>query len=634
MPSWARRGALGASALVAGMGAAIALANAGGLDPSFGTNGTVVLDRPTGTYPTPTAVMPGGKIIVMTSADDKIAVSRLLPDGAPDPSFDGDGQAVIQNAQPLRGYALAVQPDGRIIVAGSIANSAPGFDAAVWRLKADGGDSSPNSALDPTFDTDGMAVVDSGTEDHAFAVAIQPDGKIVIGGQSYTSPGPPIIGVWRLKANGGTGAVNGALDPTFDTDGAAGVSDAGGAFLTAMALQGDGKILLAGQGTPAGDAIVWRLKAGGGAGALNGALDPTFDADGHASINSGGDEVPTGIAVQPDGRIVVSGRTDNAPHGDAATVWRLTSAGAPDTTFDTDGGATVDSGGAARGEAVALQPDGKILLAGSTKLGAAPFVAALWRLRADGGGGGVNGALDPTFNTGGVATVASGTGAAAGALALQPDRRIVVAGANFSANLLVFRVLGDPFSLSVATAGGGRGSVQSSPAGIACLPTCAAPFDDGAAVTLTATPGSGSTFAGWSGGGCSGTGTCTVTMSADQAVTATFDAGRPVAGHFVLKARHLSMKAFRRGAKRAKATVSGLPRATRIAASLLAGRTTLARAKATAGASGRARLTFRFSKKARARLRSRKLKRVTLRVTATPPGDTASKASRRVRLRR
>ncbi len=77
-------------------------------------------------------------------------------------------------------------------------------------------------------------------------------------------------------------------------------------------------------------------------------------------------------------------------------------------------------------------------------------------------------------------------------------------------------------TLAVSKSGTGSGSVTSSPAGIDCGLTCSASFSEGTVVTLTATPAAGSTFAGWSGGGCSGTGTCQVTMSAAESVTATF----------------------------------------------------------------------------------------------------------------
>jgi uncharacterized repeat protein (TIGR01451 family) len=84
-------------------------------------------------------------------------------------------------------------------------------------------------------------------------------------------------------------------------------------------------------------------------------------------------------------------------------------------------------------------------------------------------------------------------------------------------------VLAPPrYTLTVTPAGSGSGSVSSQPSGIVCGATCSAQFDSGTQVTLSATATGGSTFTGWSGGGCSGTGTCTVTMNQAQNVTATF----------------------------------------------------------------------------------------------------------------
>ena len=83
--------------------------------------------------------------------------------------------------------------------------------------------------------------------------------------------------------------------------------------------------------------------------------------------------------------------------------------------------------------------------------------------------------------------------------------------------------VGPPVTLDVSKNGTGTGTVTSAPAGINCGATCSAPFTTGTVVTLTASPAAGSTFAGWSGGGCSGTGTCVVTMNAATSVTATFN---------------------------------------------------------------------------------------------------------------
>ena len=87
------------------------------------------------------------------------------------------------------------------------------------------------------------------------------------------------------------------------------------------------------------------------------------------------------------------------------------------------------------------------------------------------------------------------------------------------------------YTLSISLAGSGSGSVNSSPSGANCLSNCSATYASGTAVTLTALPSSGSTFAGW-GGACSGTGACSVTMSDNRSVTATFNAGAAATANY------------------------------------------------------------------------------------------------------
>ena len=85
------------------------------------------------------------------------------------------------------------------------------------------------------------------------------------------------------------------------------------------------------------------------------------------------------------------------------------------------------------------------------------------------------------------------------------------------------------FGLAVVEAGTGSGMVTSTPAGITCGTSCSGSYASGTAVTLTAAPAAGSLFTGWSGGGCAGTGPCTVTLIATTTVTATFDVSPSVA---------------------------------------------------------------------------------------------------------
>jgi uncharacterized delta-60 repeat protein len=428
---WVVRGAAATCALAAGAGVGVALAGSGGLDPSFGTGGTTVLERHVSTYPTPTRLAAGGKIVVATTSEGVITVSRLLANGAPDPTFDGDGMATIESAGFPSAHALAIQPDGKILLIGFTNIGGSSEDATVWRLKADGGSGAPNGALDPTFGSGGTVQIATFTHTLGLAVAVQPDGKIVAAGRGFNTTGPNVIAVWRLTESG-------SLDSTFDTDGVAGVSDTSEDSVNAIALAPDGKILIAGTtelSSAPRDAVVWRLKANGGAGGLNEALDPTFDTDGQADFDSGGNDEANDVAIQPDGSILLAGASAPTAGKSKATVWRVkpnggtgVTNGALDPTFDTDGVALSDGGGSASGSAMALQPDGKVLLAGSAQVGANPSTAMLWRLLAGGGTGAVNGALDPSFGTGGATAVNTGSGAGASALGLLPDRRIVAAG--------------------------------------------------------------------------------------------------------------------------------------------------------------------------------------------------------------
>ena len=124
-------------------------------------------------------------------------------------------------------------------------------------------------------------------------------------------------------------------------------------------MQPDGKIVVAGDTSVGANAIVWRLHP-------SGALDSSFDSDGKLTIDAGGNERVSGVVRQPDGRIVVAGSSaPNFSFPDAA-AFRLNANGSLDASFSGDGKALVGGPGDEIATAVALQSDGKIVLSGTT----------------------------------------------------------------------------------------------------------------------------------------------------------------------------------------------------------------------------------------------------------------------------
>ncbi len=104
-----------------------------------------------------------------------------------------------------------------------------------------------------------------------------------------------------------------------------------------------------------------------------------------------------------------------------------------------------------------------------------------------------------------------------------PDGTIIKYEYDKIGNITYKEMFKNPYTLTVQMDGAGTGTVSSSPTGMSCGIFCTAKFNEGTVVTLTANPSSGDAFGGWSGGGCSGMGPCTVTLNADTTITATFN---------------------------------------------------------------------------------------------------------------
>jgi uncharacterized delta-60 repeat protein len=295
----------------------------GGPDAAFGTGGTVMTDfqgRFDDAYDV--ALQTDGKIVVVGSSSlngfSDMAAARYLPNGSLDTSLDGDGKLIVQLFPGTMGDLLrsvAIQADGKIVAGGA---ADPGV--AVLRLNVDG---SP----DNQFDSDGVAVTTIGSGGANFHdIAVLPDGKIVAAG----SNGGSCIAA-RFNPNG-------TLDTSFA---AAGKFIAGTGFYTqcvGMAMQADGKLVLAGQASPGNqyDSFIARLNP-------DGTFDPTFNASGYAvkNVNPSGADWFTDVQVQSDGRAVAAGWTGSFPEYNFA-VARFTVAGASDATFGLGGLATDD----------------------------------------------------------------------------------------------------------------------------------------------------------------------------------------------------------------------------------------------------------------------------------------------------
>jgi uncharacterized delta-60 repeat protein len=364
------------------------MANPGDLDTSFGSGGKKTINFGGTDDPRVVLVQPNGRIVVAGggAAASSFCVVRLRTNGTLDTTFGSGGKKVIDfGGDDESVFGAALQADGKIVLAGD-----SHLKVAVARLK-------PNGALDASFEGDGKKVFSWGALSRAQAVVVAPNGKILLAG--FSGPEGGNIQVARLKTNG-------LLDTTFGTGGKAAVDFGGDDFGMAMARQADGRILVAGRSSAAG-AVVARLRA-------TGTLDPDFDGDGRVTLPGGGSA--SAVLVQPDRNIVVAG---NAMGSGVMTVTRLTPTGALDPTFGAGGTASIDFGSLADLAAgAALQPNGKIVVAGYTQ---ASEDVAVARLNA-------NGSPDATFGAAGKATVEFGVATFGNAVALQSNGRIVVAG--------------------------------------------------------------------------------------------------------------------------------------------------------------------------------------------------------------
>ena len=349
------------------------------------------------------AIQGDGKIVAVGSTDfSDFALARYNANGSLDTTFSGDGKQTTSFPGFDQAKGLALQGDGKIVAVGGTGSDDPtgAVDFALARYN-------PNGSPDTSFSADGRQTTDFGQFEEASGVALQGDGKVVVVGrtggcQCSTSPMPDDFALARYNANG-------SLDTTFSGDGKQtttfgphGTDDFD--TPTAVALQSDGKIVVAGysfSGTEYDFALA-RYNP-------NGSLDTTFSGDGKQTSAFAGRA--TGVALQSDGKIVVAGFDDSD-----FVLARYNTNGSPDTTFSGDGEQTTDFGGSDGANGVGLQASGKIVAVGFT---GNDFALARYN---------PNGSLDTTFSGDGRQTTDFGGSDRANGVALKSTGRIIVAG--------------------------------------------------------------------------------------------------------------------------------------------------------------------------------------------------------------
>lgn len=343
---------------------------AGVCDAAF----SVAIGTGVSSYLNAVVVQPDGKIIVAGSfssfaGTSRPNIARLLPDGTIDVSFNpGTGpNGTIE--------ALAVQGDGKILIGGSFTTVGGLARNRVARLLPDGG-----------VDT-GFAPV-SGADSTVMAVAAYADGKLVIGGRFSTVNGAARAGIARLASDG-------SLDPTFDPG--SGVNSAG---VYTLVVQPDGKVVVGG---------FFQRAAGVSVGNM-----ARFNADGSLDTGFGGGEGASSwiedMRLMPDGRIVIVGPFSTYNDVSRPCVARLLPDGQLDTTFAP--GAGLSRGWA---EAVEVQPDGRVIAGGWFSLANDKLAIRIARFLPDG-------TVDASFMPG------QGASSDVLTLALQPDGKCLAGG--------------------------------------------------------------------------------------------------------------------------------------------------------------------------------------------------------------
>ena len=370
------------------------------------------------------ALQPDGKILVAgssfkSSSNYDFALVRYNNNGSIDTSFSGDGILTTDFGSSLDwATSLTLQADGKILMAGSRENRLSDFELVRYNS---------NGSLDVSFSGDGMLTTDFGLNNAwAESMTLQADGKILVAGYTYNSIGNYDFALVRYNNDG-------SLDTSFGGEGKL-TTDFGTALrpsndvVSSIGLQTDGKILVAGYSEEwfrdgAQDFALVRYNS-------NGSLDMSFSGDGMLTTDLGlSQEWADGMTLQADGKILLAGTSYSSSGNYNFALVRYNSDGSLDTSFCGDGKLITDIGSIWDvSSSIELQADGKILVAGYTYNSSGNYDFALVRYNNDG-------SLDTSFGGAGLVITAIGPASAfAVSMTLQGDGKILLAGQSYNSS--------------------------------------------------------------------------------------------------------------------------------------------------------------------------------------------------------